>query len=82
MKVILKVVWDRNDPFGNKQHIFKPKKQRQLDDLLRDLWEREYNTWFPAPIKELSYFEDDYARVADDYRLTEFFVKDIIEMEV
>lgn len=82
MKVILKIVRDRNHPLDDKQYVFKPKKQKELEKLLRDLWEREYNTWFPVPIKEFSYFEDDYARVADDYRLTEFFIKDIIEMEV
>lgn len=82
MKVILKVVWDRNDPFGNKQYIFKPKKQTAIEKLSRELWEREYNTWWPEPVRELSYFEENYCRVADDYRLTEFFVKDIIEMEV
>lgn len=82
MKVILKVEKDMSNPLDDKQFIFKPKKQTQLKDLLRELWEREYNTWYPEPDRELSYFEEDYCRVVGGRRRTEFFVKNIIEMEV
>ena len=43
MKVILKIDVNKNHPFKPKHFIFKPKKQTQLPDVLRELWEKEYN---------------------------------------
>ena len=82
MKVILKIDVNKNHPFEPKHFIFKPKKQTQLTDVLRELWEKEYNAWDGDPDRESSWFEEDHAVIDDEIRNVEFIVTNVVEVEL
>ena len=63
-------------------NVYSPKKQGQITDLLRELWEREYNSWDPEPDRERSWFEENHARLENDIYTMDLVVTNMIEMEV
>lgn len=62
-------------------NVFIPDKSTKYVDALRELWEREYNSWSIDPDRELSWFEEDHARIENDYYLTEFFITNVAEVK-
>ena len=81
MKVILKETTFKRTQTKLNDVIYKPKTQAQLVNVLRELWEQEYNSWDYEPDREESYFEEDYCKVENDIKRVEFRVLPLIEME-
>lgn len=83
MKIIVKHRHRKgSESFTDAINVYAPKKQGQMTDLLRDLWEREYNSWDPEPDRDLSWFEEEHARIENEIYTTDFVVTNMIEMEV
>ena len=80
MKVIIKHRHKKGTEGQDAINVFVPEKQTQLVDVLRELWEREYNTWDPEPDREDSWFEEDHARIENELYVTEFIVTNLVEV--
>lgn len=82
MKIIVKHRHRKgSESFTDAINVYAPKKQGQMTDLLRDLWEREYNSWDPEPDRELSWFEEEHARIENEIYITEFIITNLLEVE-
>jgi hypothetical protein len=62
-------------------NVYVPKPATKLVEVLRELWEREYNSWDPEPDRELSWFEDSHARLENELYITEFMITNAIDVE-
>lgn len=83
MKIIVKHRHRKgSESFTDAINVYAPKKQGQITELLRDLWEREYNSWDPEPDRDYSWFEENHARLENEIYTTDFVVTNMIEMEV
>ena len=83
MKIIVKHRHRKgSESFTDAINVYAPKKQGQITDLLRELWEREYNSWDPEPDRERSWFEENHARLENDIYTMDLVVTNMIEMEV
>ena len=80
MRVIVKVTteYDKEHPVS----VFKPKKTTQYVETLRELWEREYNSYDPEPIRGDSWFEENRAVISNGIKTTEFYITTVAEVEL
>ena len=82
MRVIVK---HRHKKSGNSQdaiNVYIPEKSTKYVETLKELWERECNAWDPKLIKEMSWCEEDHARIENALYVTEFFITNVAEVEV
>ncbi len=82
MRVIVK---HRHKKSGNSQdaiNVYTPEKSTKYVETLRELWEKEYNSWNLEPDREQSWFEEDHARLENELYVTEFFITNVAEVEV
>ena len=79
MRVIIKHTRKKN---SNVDIIvpYIPKRSTQYSELLKELWEKEYNAWFPEPDKERTWLEEDQGKIEDDTYVTEFFITNVVEV--
>lgn len=82
MRVIVRHRHKKHGKLQDPINIFIPKKSTQYSDVLRELWERELNSWDTEPDRENSWFEEDRAQVENAWYLTEFYITTVAEMEV
>ena len=80
MKVIIKQRHCKNRNGIDAVNVYKPAKQIQTADVLRDLWEKECNAWINPPTYTVC--KDDYAKVEDDDCEVAFMVINLPEIEL
>jgi len=84
MKVIVKKITNKKhfESYTGGIYAYKAKRQIQTTDVLRELWEKEYNSWCPEPVREQSYFEEDYCRIENSLQIVEFIVTNVVEVDL
>ena len=80
MRVIVKRRWRKNSNEQDEISTYMPKRTTELTKLLRELWEREYNSYDPEPDREESWLKEKHARIENDIYVTEYFVTTLVEV--
>ena len=80
MRVIVKRRWRKNSNEQDEISTYMPKRTTELTRLLRELWEREYNSYDPEPDREESWLKEKHARIENDIYVTEYFVTTLVEV--
>ena len=80
MRVIVKRRWRKNSNEQDEISTYMPKRTTELTKLLRELWEREYNSYDPEPYREESWLKEKHARIENDIYVTEYFVTTLVEV--
>lgn len=82
MNVVVKRKHGKDGKASDEIRVYKPKRIAQLQDVLRDLWEHEYNSSDPEPDREESWFEESQARIENELYVTDFLVIPLVEVEL